>query len=339
MSLRRSNKVKSFFYNFHHLKMFIFKSNYRYANFKYSYSNFEAFSKQLNEEGVYTINIGDYIQAFAIENLYKTLGIKNLDCVDRDTLCNYKGKPLKVMMNAVIWQRNIPFKDKIWPYFLGVNLHHKNFEKMLPYLKKSEPIGCRDVSTCEKLNKFGVEAYVTGCYSMTLPKRETVPVEEKIFFVGVSDELKKHIPKHLLSKSVFVEQREPMYNYPLSEKDMEFAKNKAEELIQMYKNEATLVVTPLLHCASPCIGMGIPVILARDEDNPRFSAIKKITKLYLKEDYPNINWSPASVDIEGLKANMIEHARARLLENRVDSESLRYLNEFFLNKAHERVGI
>ena len=182
-----------------------------------------------------------------------------------------------------------------------------------------------------KINKDLLLNKMRKC-EITLPKRKTEPKKPKVFFVGVSEELKKHIPAEILQNAEFIVQREQVEEYPLSREKMAEEEIKAAKLLERYKKEATLVVSPLLHCITPCIGMGIPVILARDYYNDRFSSVCKLTKLYLKEDYDKIDWHPKAIDVENLKRYMIALAEDKIINNVINKEYLDKIESFYNNK-------
>ncbi len=277
--------------------------NWGYYTFSYSSPTFRWMERRLREEGKYTVNLGDYIQSYCIKQLFNSCSINPIR-VDRDSF--YHGDNVNLITNAIIFSTSLPIKPII-PVFLGVSfvdnpLIPYQFDK---YLKTYEPIGCRDIYSYNLCKKQNIDAFVSGCYSLTLPRRKVNPKHEKVFFVGIPESFKKYIPQKYLQNAVFIDQREVFYHYPLTEKDMYFLENKAEKLVERYKNEATLVVSPLLHCISPCIAMGIPVILIRNEYNERFSAIQQITKMYTEKDWDKIDWCPKSINIESLKEKMI----------------------------------
>lgn len=301
-----------------------------FAYFKYSYNTFVWFEDELKRNNVYTVNLGDNIQALSIKNLYEKLKLKKIICIDRDTIPDYKEAKVNLLTNAVFYNCNFVFSKNIHYIFLGFNTSDRtliiqNKDK----LKSYEPIGCRDSSTAQLLREYGIASYVTGCYSMMWTRRQKSEKQKKVFFVGVSDELKKYIPSYLLKNAEFIIQRDEAYDYPLTEKEMEEKEEKALKLLERYRNEAKLVVTPLLHCASPCLGMGIPVILARDEYDDRFSAIKKLTPLYLKENYNQINWEPDVIDLEELKNQMFIHAQKKILYGKFDKTSYKYMEKIY----------
>ncbi|MGU9957180.1 MAG: polysaccharide pyruvyl transferase family protein [Arenicellales bacterium WSBS_2016_MAG_OTU3] len=54
----------------------------------------------------------------------------------------------------------------------------------------------------------------------------------------------------------------------------------AQELLDRYKNEAELVITSRLHCALPCIAMGIPVLLFADPNSERMKLATEIIPIH-----------------------------------------------------------
>lgn len=304
--------------------------NYAYLKFCYANPHFKKFKQTLAYKNYYTANVGDYIQSIAIKNLYKMLKITPFS-IDRETCSRYSGSNVKLFCNAIFYPNEVP-SSKIEPIFLGFSLADTPtcIDEYQSALLKNAPIGCRDFITYKLLKQKNIPAFISGCYSITLPAREKEPELKKIFFVGISEELKKHIPHELLPYSEFINQRKIQHNFPLTDKDMRDTEKEAFTLLERYKNEATLVVSPLLHCITPCIGMGIPVILARDEYNPRFSAIEKITKLYLKEDYSSIDWNPKTINVDTIKLNMVKIAKYKLQNKEIPQNLIDYFNRLFL---------
>ncbi len=300
-----------------------------YAYLKFSYS-IERFKKNINN-GKYSVNIGDYVQSVCIKKLLQNkLKAKNIVSIDRDTLSTKFNKFVRLFCNGVFYNNTIP-KFPVKPIYLGLCFtNDPNLTKeTIKNLKTNEPIGCRDLFTKNLLKKYGIKAFVSGCYSLTLEKRKKIPKVPKVFFVGISDELKKHIPPELLKNCEFITQRTDKDEYPLSESTMKDLYDDAENLLERYKNEATLVVSPLLHCISPCIAMGIPVILARDTYNKRFSAIEKLTRIYIKEEYDDINWNPKPINVEKLKNQMIKLAKQKFETDKISNKLIRYFNDFY----------
>jgi len=131
-----------------------------------------AVSKFPNISGV---NIGDYVQALASSQF-----LPHIDgFIDRDEdLKNYAGEPCKVIMNGWYMHlpQNWPPSDLIDPLFVAFHLNSGVKEAMLSsqsiaYLKSHQPIGCRDLNTLELLSNNGVEAYFSGCMTLTLGEK------------------------------------------------------------------------------------------------------------------------------------------------------------------------
>lgn len=131
-----------------------------------------AVSKFPNISGV---NIGDYVQALASSQF-----LPHVDgFIDRDEdLKNYDGAPCKVIMNGWYMHlpKNWPPSDLIDPLFVAFHLNSGVKDEMLSpaslsYLKSHQPIGCRDLKTMELLKSNNVEAYFSGCMTLTLGEK------------------------------------------------------------------------------------------------------------------------------------------------------------------------
>lgn len=286
---------------------------------KYEYKNKENF--------ISTGNLGDSVQNIAIENLYKKIGTPPCDllCVNRDELSHYNGEKCKLVMQAYFGYSNgtfpLPWSDKIIPIFLGFHISSGNHgrehfinanvqEKMKPF----QPIGCRDRNTRDFLRGFGLDAYFSGCMTLTFDKRESEPENGKIFIVDLNKRTLKHLPKRIRKLGDFsITHVHQFEKYPISESDAEIFENKAREILNRYKNEAKLVITSRIHVAMPCVAMGIPVIFITDYPrNERFDVLRGILPVYSYHDMMWVNWNPTAVDITELKQAIIDNAIAQI---------------------------
>lgn len=121
--------------------------------------------------GVPSINIGDYIQAVAASQYLPQID----GFIDREGLNLYNGEECKVIMNGwyMHYPMNWPPSDKITPLFVSFHINKLVKERMVKndsvaYFKCHTPIGCRDIETAEILKKEGIEAYFSGCLTLTL---------------------------------------------------------------------------------------------------------------------------------------------------------------------------
>lgn len=136
---------------------------------------------------VKAINIGDYIQAVASEQFFDHIDTY----VERERLDEYQGEPIKMIMNG--WYMHEP---KHWPPAKNINplfvaFHINSLAKdsllapeSINYLKKYEPIGCRDLGTVDLLKSKGIDAYFSACMTLTLGyKYKTDKNSGKCYFV------------------------------------------------------------------------------------------------------------------------------------------------------------
>jgi len=84
----------------------------------------------------------------------------------------------------------------------------------------------------------------------------------------------------------------------------------ARDLLALYRTQARVVITTFLHCALPCLAMGIPVVVflpraqnesQRTSDEERFSGLMQIAPVHRFGNTARVDWSPPPQDIESLK--------------------------------------
>lgn len=287
-------------------------------------------------------NIGDNFQTFAIDNIYHRLGISQEDIIDINfsEMKNYDGEYVIVLMAgyASHYKRfeQLPTSSKIIPLFFSFEMSDETCDDIVPYLKQYMPIGCRDEATMRLLRNKGVQAYTSGCLTITLPKRQIEPKQKKVFFVDIPSKLEEYIPEELKENCEYVSQEGQIGNVPMTENDRLRIDNYAREVLEKYKNEATLVVTSRLHAAAPCLALGIPVILAIDNIDSRFSWLDKLIPLYDSEHYEEINWNPVAVEIENLKERIITSVCKRLNKLKEENEDIYDLSSFWENRDRVR---
>lgn len=264
-------------------------------------------------------NLGDYIQLMAIDNLYKYMGIPEEEIVriKFSDLSIYDGEylilPINFLMlnnNKYIFNENgFILSPRIIPVFLGITFWNFNFsENELNYLKKNEPIGCRDEKIFNFLKERGIDSYLSGCLTISLPKSQGEKIKHKYYFIDVPYSLKEFIPEKIIKNSVFISNI--VKGKDIEGKNIEqFVKDRYQEII----NNAKVVVTSRLHIAAPCLAYGIPVILVQDNFDYRYLFLEKYLPLYDYNNFININWDPSAIDIEGTKIEILEVAKEQIL--------------------------
>lgn len=133
------------------------------------------------------VNIGDYIQALASSQF-----LPHLDgFIQREELKDYNDEECVVIMNGWYMHntQQWPPSPKVHPLYVATHFNSlaKNIlfsETSIKYLKQYEPIGCRDLYTKDLLIKNGINAYFSGCMTLTLGnKYKTQEKEKKCYFV------------------------------------------------------------------------------------------------------------------------------------------------------------
>lgn len=243
-------------------------------------------------------NVGDNIQSLAAKQF-----LPQVDTfINREHLADYKGDKMKVIMNGWFthnYNNWLPSED-IEPLFISFHVNNTAApymltEKAVAYLKAHEPIGCRDEFTVETLKAKGINAYFSGCLTLTLDSYKvddtlrgddvyivdplySYPTWEKVtydwkrlirsiqngdfFKTGKQQQhLRKFIDEELLKTAKFINQEPPANTYTDAEK---FA--MAEDLLHKYA-KAKLVITSRIHCALPCLALGTPVIFVNGFDS------------------------------------------------------------------------
>jgi Polysaccharide pyruvyl transferase len=256
-------------------------------------------------------NVGDYIQSLAARQF-----LPQVDAyLNRETLGDYAGEPLQLIMNG--WfthnaSRWVPAPE-IDPLFVSFHVNNTAAPAMLDdkgvaYLKAHQPIGCRDRFTEDLLKQHGIDAYFSGCLTLTLDSYKVpdakrgdevyivdplygYPTYEKVtydyrrllravqsgdlFRIGRrAKHLRRFIDADLLATAKHIQQEPPANTFSDAEK---FA--MAEDLLRKYAR-AKLVITSRIHCALPCLAMGTPVIFVNGftsfVDSCRFDGILEL---------------------------------------------------------------
>ena len=271
----------------------------------FSYATFDHFDEAMRVAGSYSVNLGDYAQTIAARQAYAQLGVPadRIIPIDRDTLNHYRGGAAVLLMNGNFHEHSLPASDAIRPLFAGFSAFDATFARHHAWLKRFEPIGCRDPHTARLAQSYGIEATTTGCVTLTLPRREQDPSYPKLFVVYGSyagtlpASVIKHIPDALADVAEFVFHRAPAYEHPLPAASRRGFESYEAQLLRRLRDEATLVLTPLHHVAAPCIAMGIPVVICRKDHDPRFSLLSELTPIYTPDAVHRIDWAPKPIDV------------------------------------------
>lgn len=199
-------------------------------------------------------NIGDDIQTVAVmQHLPHVDGF-----INRDHLNSYDGPEALLVTNGWFLSElsNWPPSPAIKPLFFGfhVQKHAKaTIARHADYLKKHEPIGCRDTGTMEFVRSLGVDAYLSLCSTLTFDAPATRAADSLYLVEASLDDL---TPGFRKSHGLKVKEASHRFIDVSAETRLQYAR----EIVQTYGNKAAMVVTTRIHCAMPCVAMGIPTI-------------------------------------------------------------------------------
>ena len=118
--------------------------------------------------------------------------------------------------------------------------------------------------------------------TLTLPKRNPDGCYDRVYINDVCDELLARIPSKLKKNAYY--RSHVIYGHAVSEEE-------ALNVYQEYKEHATLVITSRLHCAIPCLAMGIPVIFAPKILAKRYVWVDRFIPIYSESEWDRIDWS------------------------------------------------
>ena len=247
-------------------------------------------------------NLGDYIQKIASKQFLN----EDIIEIDRDNLNNYSGEKIKLILNGWFMEKpkNWPPSDNIIPFFISfhINPSIKSFilnTNGIEYLKKHEPIGCRDLYTKSILEEKGIKAYFSGCLTLALNRKKLnfkSDLRKGILVINVIDRI---LPKFLFLKKPsiknFFEDSIQGIKYPYKKikhiisirRINNFLKNQKKEIKflsqimdinkinifdrnklaydQLYAiAKSELVLTSRIHSALPSVALSVPTIFISD---------------------------------------------------------------------------
>ncbi len=292
----------------------------------FSYANFENFRETIARGDLYTGNLGDNMQSIAARRLLRAMAVPDVRIapVDRDSLSDYAGEPVALIMNGVFKASCFPTPPTVTPVFMGFHAHGATIDQHAGYFARHAPIGCRDDATTKLFRDRGIEAFTTGCVTFTLAARASAPAHGRpcIVYGAGSGELPAGLlsamPADVRDRAALVFQRIPLWTIPLGPDERMRVEQFAAQLLRTYCDEASLVITPLHHAAAPCMAMGIPVIVARAASNARFSFLESLVPVHTPETFDRINWTPALVDTKPVRIAFEDALRRMLAAKGID---------------------
>ena len=242
-----------------------------------------------------TRNIGDDIQAYVIKRFLPRIDYY----IDRNHLDEFVPKSnekIATIINGWFLQYTLNWPPSPYIHPLPISMHFTYKDWFwdttdrayhlqgygLEYLKKIEPIGCRDSHTMKLLNSKGVKTEYTGCMTLTLEKFQGVEKQDYICAVDVSKEVVEKIRNTTDMEVKEITHIVPEDYWKLS---WDERMQNVEKLLKLYQG-ARAVVSYRLHCALPCLALGTSVILLNEEyRNDRFGDYTKYIESCHESDF------------------------------------------------------
>ena len=289
-----------------------------------------------------TDNIGDDIQTYvAIKYLPK------IDYyIDREALSCFvpdKKEYVSMIMNGWFIHNKLAWPPSPYINPLLISMHFKDSKETDvgdmylknfggEVLKKYGPVGARDTNSQARLQKNGIDAYFSGCMTLTLEKFPKIRKKKKICLVDVEDNIiekvKKNTDQQLEILTHFLDPNQT------KKKSINERMKDVETLLKKYQ-EAKLVITTRLHVALPCVALGTPVVLIHKElfDNDRLG-----TFFYLMTNFQDKDF--LQMDIRNLLINPPSNSRDYLkIKKNIDKKCKQFIkkceNEFDVDKLPE----
>ena len=271
-----------------------------------------------------TDNIGDDIQSYAASKFLPKIDYM----IDREDIMSFvpnKEEYVYTIMNA--WyihdKFNFGFSPYIYPKLISmhfnrfdekagsitnVNIDYLN-EEIQEYLKEYGPVGARDYHTKKILDELKIENYFSACMTLTIPKFKGLKKENYICAVNLDDEEINKIKK-LTNREIRIFNQD-IPKGSISNKSWDERKKAVETLLKTYQM-AHMVITTKLHCALPCLALGVPVLLLYESKNEdRIGTFREFVNYMNREDFLKSN-----INIENPKNNPKNHLvyREKLIE-------------------------
>lgn len=238
-----------------------------------------------------TNNLGDHIQAAALERLLALHKVDFQKSFDRDKELDMVEKPYSMVLSG--WGNDHwPPSEALDPLYISFHMcPHQSpkllEEEALTHYKKNEPILCRDSATTNRLTDLGVSAALSHCFTTTFPRRSKPEHVGRVYVVSRDERICEYVPDSYQNyKFISHYSGSTIHSVNMTE---------AQALLEEYKENASLIITTLLHCALPAMAMGIPTIvcwpLNSEEghrlDDESFLSLQKLVPIHTLEELKN----------------------------------------------------
>jgi len=217
-------------------------------------------------EGLKRNNIGDVFQAIAVTDHLREAPL----VLDRENLVA-ASKFGRTLFFANGWYMHdysgFPPPPNLVPIY--ASMHFSNAAilqdpQSVQHLKRHSPIGARDQKTLFMLRAAGIPSYYSGCFTAGIKPRACATERKGLIVVDGIDHPLSDVAVDAIGHRLGMNPRR--ISHDPEGIDLPFEQyvretfSRADELLRAYCS-SQCVVTTKIHCALPCLAMGVPVIL------------------------------------------------------------------------------
>ena len=280
----------------------------------------------------YTINLGNEIQSIAARRFLPEIDY----LIDHEKINEFSDDSnVKMIMNA--WYLDClkawPPSEHIDPLLISMHFSSKkSTQKVIlsdesrEYLIQHGPVGCRDHYTADFLKENDIDAYFSGCLTLTLDtgNKYNYKDEKNAYVLISSDKADVLIPflKQKTNKKIYVINQDflpsfkkafpgsipkSLYNFT-SYYNFDDKLFIAENILRMYEN-ADCVITDRLHCALPCLALKTPVLLFNTR--PKQERFDGLNNLLLESNINDYMDNYSIFDVDNPPENSNEYLKIR----------------------------
>lgn len=219
-------------------------------------------------------NLGDDIQSYAAEQFLPHTDYI-LERERLDEFCSRDGAKVACILSGWYLYDHLHWPPSPFLYTKPISMHFDTYfsrfagEKLTrnlvledygaEWLIENGPVGCRDMGTKNLLEEKGIPAYLSGCLTLTIKPYKDVKLNNKICLVDVSSDVKEFVEsktdKEICELSHYIK---------MEGIDWDKRRKIVEERLKIYQG-SHLVITTRLHVALPCLALGTPVLLIKEE--------------------------------------------------------------------------
>ena len=287
-----------------------------------------------------TENIGDDIQSYAAKRFLPQIDyVVDRESLDIFGLREELKEPVSVIMNG--WymynKYNWPPSPMINPLLISMHISNNDYfgigDCFLDayggdYLRHYAPVGARDEATLQLFRKKNIDAFYSGCLTLTLEQQEACKKTNEVITVDLTDE-SVHYFKNQYPNEEWVQITHNVDPEIYGRLSIEDRFSEVESLLRRYQT-AKCVITSRLHCALPCLALGTPVLLVYKGEN--LDRMQSFLPLLHSVNTAELDIVPEVFDIQTPPENSDEY-----LQIRKDLE--RRCSEFVRDSAKEIIPI